>query len=85
MGKIDPDKIEEARGASLAAYALSASMLRLLHKKELFSQEDVHSILSGILLSLEQDDALSDPSAYSARVLLSALAEDFHLPLKKPS
>ena len=46
-------------------------MLRLLEDKGILTRKDVHDLMRGILLRLEQDDAAADPVAHVARQLLA--------------
>ena len=80
-----PLDAEAVQGAALAAYLLSVSTLRFFLKKEILSQEEVDQILKGVLSSLERSEFVSEPAAHAARALLSGLASEMKLPLKRPN
>lgn len=80
----EPTDLDMAQGAALAAYALSVNTLRFLQQNGALSQHDVNAIVSGVLLSLEQSDVVSDVSAHTARTLLSAVAAELGVPMTPP-
>jgi hypothetical protein len=76
---------EEAYAASLAAFSLSVNTLRYLQGKGSLDQSDVNAIVHGVLSALERNEPVAEPLVHSTRALLSAVAADPGVPLKRPS
>ncbi len=85
MARKTISKSDEAQAVALAAFALSVNTLRFLKEKGALDQDDVNSVLGGVLLALEKDDLVSEPAAHHARALLAGVASDLGVPLKKPN
>ena len=77
-------EIAEVQGVALAAYGLAMGVLRRLHEKDLLDQSEVSGILADILLSLEKSELVGQAEVHTARVLLSSLAGDLGVPMRKP-
>ncbi len=81
----DPSDIEVAKAAALAAFGLSVNTLRFLVQKGILDQDDLDAVVSGILASLERLPEVSEPTIHAARELLSGVAQDLGVSLKKPN
>lgn len=81
MANDKPD-LDEVSGAALAAFAVSINTLRYMKEEGTIRPRDIEKILSGVLLTLERSELVSQPAAHAARVLLSGVAADLGIPLK---
>ena len=70
----------DTEGMALASFVLASITFRMLVETEIFSRDDAHAILRGILLPLEQVDEVTDPAVQAARALLSDLGTQVGLP-----
>lgn len=77
------DQNDEDKGTALASYGLVTGTIRILRSKGILDDQDTTNLLTGLLSSLEQSDLVSDPAVHSARVLLSAFAQELDIPLRR--
>lgn len=81
----EPNELAETHASSLAAFVLTVTTLRFFRQKGLVSQEEVNTIVGTSLAALEQGDVVAQPVAHAARILLSNIAAQLGVPLKRPN
>ena len=79
----EPTDVEEVSGVALAGFWLSVNMVRLLADRGLIEREEVATLVTAFLSSLEHDENFSETAAHTARTLLGGLAEEFGATPKK--
>lgn len=81
----EPNVLAETHASSLAAFVLTVTTLRFFRQKGLLSQDEVNTIVGTSLGALEQGDVVAQPVAHAARILLSSIAAQLGVPLKRPN